>query len=156
MVRTVMSTAPTLDLSGNRVSESAANGTVVGKAVATEVDTSDTLTYSLVNDADGRFAIDSNTGTITVANSSLLDFETATSHTVRVRVVDAGGLSSEQDIAITVANANEAPTASDNTVSLDEDGSHRPLRPMSSDSVMWMPVTACHLSRLPSCQVPVA
>ena len=56
----------TLDLSGNRVSEGASNGTVVGKAVATEIDTSDTLTYSLVNDAGNRFAIDSNTGTITV------------------------------------------------------------------------------------------
>ena len=114
----------TLDLSGNSVSEGAANGTVVGQAVATDIDTSDTLTYSLVNDGGGRFAIDGNTGTITVADSSLLDFETATSHTVRVRVVDAGGLSSEQDIAITVANANEAPTSSDNTLTLDEDASH--------------------------------
>ncbi|WP_345193225.1 Ig-like domain-containing protein [Kistimonas scapharcae] len=114
----------TLDLSGNRVSEGASNGTVVGKAVATDIDTGDTLTYSLVDDAGGRFAIDGNTGTITVANSSLLDFETATSHTVRVRVVDAGGLSSEQDIAISVVNANEAPTSSDNTVTLDEDASH--------------------------------
>ena len=43
---------------------------------------------------------------------------------MRVRVVDAGGLSSEQDIAISVVNANEAPTASDNTLSLDEDQSH--------------------------------
>ena len=69
----------TLDLSGNSVSEGAANGTVVGQAVATDIDTSDTLTYSLVNDGGGRFAIDGNTGTITVADSSLLDFETATS-----------------------------------------------------------------------------
>ncbi|HMS03588.1 MAG TPA: cadherin repeat domain-containing protein, partial [Gemmatimonadaceae bacterium] len=36
------------------------------------------ITYSLVDDAGGRFAIDPATGVVTVANGGLLDFETAT------------------------------------------------------------------------------
>ena len=38
------------------------------------------VTYSLTDDAGGRFAIDATTGVVTVANGTLLDFETATSH----------------------------------------------------------------------------
>jgi hypothetical protein len=62
------------------IAENSSNGAVVTTAIATEVDSGDTTTFSLTNDAGGRFAINSSTGVITVANSSLLDFESATSH----------------------------------------------------------------------------
>ncbi|NJL17574.1 MAG: cadherin repeat domain-containing protein [Nitrospira sp.] len=67
--------APTdLALSGNTVAENAANGTVVGIVSGTDPDSSDTKTYSFTDTAGGRFAIDSSTGQITVADSSLLDY----------------------------------------------------------------------------------
>ena len=50
--------APITDsnVSGNSVSESAANGTAVGvTALATDADGTDTVTYSLTDDAGGRF-----------------------------------------------------------------------------------------------------
>ncbi|WP_175404757.1 cadherin repeat domain-containing protein, partial [Endozoicomonas atrinae] len=39
---------------GNQVTENAANGTMVGQVTATDID-GDTITYSLLDDSDGRF-----------------------------------------------------------------------------------------------------
>ena len=39
-----------------------------------------------------------------------LDYETATSHAVTVRVTDNGGLTRDQAVTIGVTNVNEAPT----------------------------------------------
>ena len=48
--------------------ENAANGTTVGiTALATDPDGTNTVTYSLDDDAGGRFAIDATTGVVTVA-----------------------------------------------------------------------------------------
>ena len=102
--------APTdLALSANQVAENAATGTVVGTVSGTDVDTGDTKTYSLTDTAGGRFAINSSTGVITVADSSLLNYEAAPSHSVTVRVTDAGGLTRDQTFTITLANVNENP-----------------------------------------------
>ena len=63
------------DAGANQVSESAANGSTVGvTAQASDADASDTVTYALSDDAGGRFAIDANSGVITVANGALLDY----------------------------------------------------------------------------------
>lgn len=69
----------------------------------------DTLSYSLVNDAGGRFAIDAATGRVTVANPALLNFEAANSHVIRVRVTDTSGLSFEEDFAIAITDVAETP-----------------------------------------------
>ena len=47
------------------------------------------ITYSLDDNAGGRFAINATTGEITVADGALLNYEGATSHGVTVRVTDA-------------------------------------------------------------------
>ncbi len=73
-------------------------------------DAGDTLTYSLTNSANGRFAINASTGVITVADGSQLDYESATSHNITVRTTDAGGLTYDQVFTINVTNVNEAPT----------------------------------------------
>ena len=86
------------------VNENAANGTVLGTIRGTDVDVGDTLTYSLTDNAGGRFAIDSTTGQITVANGSLLDYETATSATITARVTDAAGYSFDQSFSVAVNN----------------------------------------------------
>jgi VCBS repeat-containing protein len=76
----------------------------------TDPDARDTKTYSLTDTAGGRFAIDSATGQLTVADGSLLNYESATSHSVTVRVTDSGGLAYDETFAINVTNVNEGPT----------------------------------------------
>ncbi|MEZ6122857.1 MAG: LamG-like jellyroll fold domain-containing protein [Planctomycetaceae bacterium] len=65
------------------------------------------FTFSLTDNAGGRFAIDSSTGEITVADGSLLDYETATSHNVTVEVTDAAGNSYSEAMTIAVDNVLE-------------------------------------------------
>ena len=67
------------------IAENSSTGAVVATASGLDFDSGDTLTYSLQNDAGGRFAINGSTGQITVANGSLLDFETSTSHAIIAR-----------------------------------------------------------------------
>ncbi len=56
------------DSASDHVSENASIGNVVGiTAFATDADGTDSVTYSLDNDASGRFAIDAITGVITVS-----------------------------------------------------------------------------------------
>ena len=105
--------APTdLTFTGGTVAENSPNGTVVASvATVTDVDNSSGFTYSLQDTAGGRFAINAS-GVITVANGGLLDYETNTSKTVTVRVTDAGGLSYDENLLISVTDVveNQAPT----------------------------------------------
>ncbi len=122
---TAVNDAPTdLALSASTVAENAANGTVVGTVSGTDPDSGDTRTYSLTNNAGGRFAINSSTGVITVANSALLNYEAATSHNVTVRVTDRAGLTYNETFTIAVTNVNEAPAGTNATVTINEDTSH--------------------------------
>jgi Ca2+-binding RTX toxin-like protein len=121
----VTNAAPTTPVDGdtaaNAVSESAANGAVVGiTASATEAKTG-AVTYSLSDNAGGRFAIDATTGVVTVADATKLNFETAASHQITVSATDAQGAASSQTFTIAVTNtAPITPTDSNadaNTVS---------------------------------------
>ncbi|MGE0468789.1 MAG: cadherin domain-containing protein [Nitrospira sp.] len=123
-VTPVNDTPTDLSLSSNTVAENAANGTMVGTVSGTDPDTSDTKTYTLTDTAGGRFAIDSTTGQITVADGSLLDYEAATSHSVTVRVTDSGGLTYDETFTINLTNVNETPTGADATVTINEDFAH--------------------------------
>jgi hypothetical protein len=98
-----------LDAATDSVSERAAIGTRVGiTAFASDADGSNrTVTYSLVDDAGGRFAINNVTGIVTVADSSLLDFEQAATHTVRVRAMGSDGSMSEAYFVINLRDVNE-------------------------------------------------
>jgi Ca2+-binding RTX toxin-like protein len=102
-----------LGLSASEVPEAAANGTVVGTVGASDSDLGDVLTYALSNDADGRFAIDPETGVITVADGTLLDHESAAEHDIEVEVTDAEGLSATQTFTIDVTDLNETPSIVD-------------------------------------------
>src|SRR6266436_4418044 len=68
--------APTgATLSGGTVAENSANGTVVGAVTGLDPDAGAVLSYALMDNAGGRFAIGAASGTITVANGTLLDYE---------------------------------------------------------------------------------
>ena len=93
------------------------NGTVVTTVTATDQDAADTLSYSITGGADaGLFSINSASGELTFIAAP--DFETPTDsgsnnvYDVQVRVTDSGtgNLTDTQNIAVTVTNANEAPT----------------------------------------------
>jgi hypothetical protein len=99
-----------LEYTSISVNENASNGTVVADiANVTDPDAGDTHTYSLVDTAVGRFVIDPNTGEISVANGSLLDYESNTSHNITVRATDVGGLTYDELVTVNVTNVNDAP-----------------------------------------------
>ncbi len=99
-----------LGMTGGTVAERAANGTVVARLLASDPDAGDHWTYSLTDDAGGRFAIDAETGTIAVADGARLDFDEADRHDIGVRVTDSGGLSYMETLTVMVGNENFAPT----------------------------------------------
>ncbi len=105
------------------VLENATNGTAVGKVEAIDPDSGDTFTYSLSDDAGGRFDISAG-GQVTLLNASLIDFETATSHNITVRATDSDGLTYDEVFSVSVINVNEAPSGSDKTVTVNEDTDH--------------------------------
>jgi hypothetical protein len=110
------STPTDSDSAPNTVVEGATNGTAV-RITASAIDVNGpNVAFSLTSDAGGRFAIDTTTGVVTVADETLLDFETATSHTITVQASDGKGGTATQDFTIAVTNAiPSTPTDSDNT-----------------------------------------
>jgi hypothetical protein len=100
------------------VDENAPAGSLVGTLSAGDPD-ADVLSYSLVDDAGGRFAIDAATGRITV--TAPLDHESTESVTIVARATDPDGLFVERVLTISVADVNEAPVAAPDHVAVDED-----------------------------------
>lgn len=93
----------------NTVAENASVGTVVGlTATASDVDPVDTVTYSLTNNAGGRFAINVNTGVVTVAGA--LNFESNASHEITVLATSTDTSTTSKSFTIAVTNINEAPS----------------------------------------------
>ena len=69
-------TTPTdANVTGNTVAEGAANGTAVGLTALATNTSGQPVSYTLTENAGGRFAINSTTGVVTVANGSLIDYE---------------------------------------------------------------------------------
>src|SRR5690606_5803038 len=96
-----------IDPADNAVSEAAAPGTVVGlTAAATDPDENAVLTYSLTDDAGGRFVIDSATGVVSVAAGAVFDFETTQAYDIEVTASD-GTLSTARTFTIQVTDALE-------------------------------------------------
>ncbi|PID59320.1 MAG: hypothetical protein CSB44_13020 [Gammaproteobacteria bacterium] len=105
------------DGASDAVAENAAIGTVVGiTASATDNDAGDTVAYSLTDDADGLFAIDADTGVVTVAGT--LDHEAAASHQIEVEAQSSDGSTSTQVFSIQVKDVDEF----DVTAVTDSDG----------------------------------
>ncbi|HEX8655316.1 MAG TPA: calcium-binding protein [Allosphingosinicella sp.] len=64
--------------------------------------------YSLIDNAGGRFAINSATGLVTAVGTNF-NYEALTSHNVTVRATDSTGLFKDQVINVAVNNINERP-----------------------------------------------
>ena len=89
---------------GGAIAENAAQGTVVATVSGVDEDANETFTYTLVDDADGRFAIDDATGEIAVADPLGLDFEAQPTHTLSVRVTDSAGNSHVDAVTVTLSD----------------------------------------------------
>lgn len=98
-----------LQIAENAPGSTTANGALICTFTATDIE-GDAITYSLADNAGGRFTITS-TGELRVLNASLLDREAAASHTVRVRATDSKGAYTDAAFTVTVTNVNEAPNA---------------------------------------------
>jgi hypothetical protein len=102
------------DINGatNTIAEGAANGSIVGITASSTDPNGPAATYSLTDSAGGRFAINSTTGVVTVANGAAIDFESAPGHAYGITVQStAGALSSTQNFTIAVGDvAPSAPT----------------------------------------------
>ena len=94
------------------VAENAADGDVVGQVQVDDPDTGDSHSFTLTDDADGRFAIDENTGEVRVADAGRIDHEAADSHDITVEVRDAAGETVTQTHTIAVSDVNEGPALS--------------------------------------------
>ena len=88
-------------------------GTVVSAISATDQDAGDIHTFSLVNDADGRFFIE---GNLIKATGTLTDED----YTVRVRVIDRVGNVFEKDLTIDVTN----PVIPKGSITIDASGAN--------------------------------
>ena len=90
------------------------------------LDATQALTYTITTqDVAGAFVIDSDTGEITVADGSLLDFEGDASHEITVQVQDVNSNTFDQVFTVNLndlAEANNAPTDLSSGIELNLDG----------------------------------
>ncbi|MFO7905365.1 MAG: DUF4347 domain-containing protein [Pirellulaceae bacterium] len=121
--------APLMDATTFSVDENSSDGTVVGAVTASDYDPDDTLQYAITDgNTAGAFAIDANTGEITVANSAALDYETTRSFNLTVAAIDDHGAYGSATITIELNNLEEPGTNDrpENTVpssqAIDRDG----------------------------------
>jgi len=119
--------SPMMSAQTYSVAENAANGTVVGTVLASDVDAGQSLTYEIfASPVPGAFAINAATGQITVANGSLLDFESRSSIELAIRASDNGTpvLATFAPITINLTNVNEAPVVTPATFSINENSAN--------------------------------
>jgi hypothetical protein len=98
-------TPPGLSLSAQSVVENAPVNTVVGNLTPDDGNLAAPHTYSLLDNAGGRFKIVGSQ--VQVASSSLLNYEAATSHNITVQVSSSGGPTYQKTFTIGVVNVNE-------------------------------------------------
>ncbi|MBI5773448.1 MAG: cadherin domain-containing protein, partial [Verrucomicrobia bacterium] len=103
--------APTdIAMASAGVNESAAVGSLAGTLGATDVDADDTATFALVSGTGDTGNANFEVSGTNLLTTAVLDYDTATSHSIRVRVTDGGGLTFDKVLAVAVTNVNAAPT----------------------------------------------
>jgi hypothetical protein len=88
------------------IDENLSNSTIINTIVATDVDSTQTLTYAILEGADTAFAISTN-GVVSVLNENYLDFEKTTSFNINVQVADGGIDSIKYDTLVYTINLND-------------------------------------------------
>ena len=114
--------APTdITLSAGNVNENQPSGTAVGTFSATDQDGGPAYTYTLVSGTgstdNASFTIEGNT----LKTAASFDYETKSSYSILVQTDDGNGGTFQKVFSIAVNNVNDAPTATDGTVTTIED-----------------------------------
>ena len=95
-------------LNAAAVAEGAGFGTLVGQLSAQDPDPNEALTYTLLDDAGGRFRIQGDR--VVVGDGAAIDYERAASHTINVLVTDKSGESASAIFRIAVTDVAERVT----------------------------------------------
>ncbi len=103
-------------LTNTTIYEKNAPGTTIGLLSATDPDSCDVFTYTLVNGA-GTFSITGNT--LSINNAA--NYANQSLYNIQVRATDFGGLWIEQPFTVNVLNVNDAPSGSNGLVTTSED-----------------------------------
>ena len=98
-------TQAALLLSNQSITENSSTNKLVGTLTANDGNSSAPHSFTLVDDAGGRFKIVGNQ--VQVANGSLLNYEASTSHAIMVQVSSSGGPTYQASLTISVTNVNE-------------------------------------------------
>jgi hypothetical protein len=107
------------------VNENSANGTLDGKVVASDAE-ADQMNYSITaGNTGGAFAIGAASGTLTVANSAALDFETSPSFALTVQGSD-GALTDTATVTVNLNDLfeNTAPVVNNQVVAVNENSAN--------------------------------
>jgi len=112
------------------ISENSANGQSIGIILATDPDAGQSLTYSIIDgNTNSAFQINPTSGELTVANSTILDFESFPSFQLTVLVEDdgQGNLTDQANITVNLLDVNENPVIEDQTFEIDENSANGQL-----------------------------
>ncbi|WP_150297724.1 ELWxxDGT repeat protein, partial [Salipiger aestuarii] len=94
------------------IAENSSNGAIVGQLVATDPDVGQTLSFSLLDTAGGRFAINASSGHVIVADGLGLDYEQGTGYDITVRVSD-GSLTRTETFTVSVTDVSPETVTGD-------------------------------------------
>ncbi|MBK6963875.1 MAG: cadherin domain-containing protein [Bacteroidales bacterium] len=115
--------APSTSAQAFAVASYSLNGTFVGTVVAADPDLNQTLSFSITaGNTDNAFAIDAVNGSISVANSSAINYLINPVFNLTISVQDNGSpvLSSSAAVTITVTPTNTAPVILNQAFSINE------------------------------------
>lgn len=113
--------APSISAATFSVAEQSSAGTTVGTVAASDQDAGQSLQYAILSgNESGTFAINANTGEITLVGP--VDYELTTSYALVVRVTDSASpaLSSTATITVNITDINEAPVPNSPSFTLAE------------------------------------
>ena len=100
-----------ITLSTATISENNAIDASIGTLASTDPDAGDSFTYSLVSGAgstdNSKFTLSGNT----LGAKDIFDFEAKSSYSIRIQTTDAGGLSFQKTLSISITDVNETPSA---------------------------------------------
>ncbi|MBS9771436.1 MAG: tandem-95 repeat protein, partial [Trichodesmium erythraeum GBRTRLIN201] len=96
-------------LDRNSVPENSEAGTVIGTFTTEDLDVDDSHEYRLIDNADGRFALDQKNNQLVVGEGANLDFEKQESFDIRVRTFDSAAEIFTKSFTISLTNVNDPP-----------------------------------------------
>lgn len=103
---------PVSEDQGFNLNENSSNGAFVGTIMATDPDQNQSLTYTILSgNTNQTFALNSSTGTLSVADNGLLNHESNPSFSLSIKVEDNGSapLNDIITVSISVLDVNESP-----------------------------------------------